>query len=70
MVANLILWFILGAAAVYAVRNLVRILSGKSRGCNCDGGCEVPPQRTIPNLKGETDGSEQTRSGPSAKTQD
>lgn len=56
MVENIILWLIIGAAAIYAGRNLYRIFSGKAKGCSCEGGCEVPPpQQIIPDLKKPTD---------------
>lgn len=52
MLADLILWLIIIAAALYAGRNLYRTLTGKSKGCTCEGGCEAPPpQQTIPDLK-------------------
>lgn len=56
MLENIILWLIIGAAAVFAGRNLYRIFSGKSKGCSCEGGCEIPPpQQTIPDLKKPVD---------------
>ena len=54
MLENLILWLIIGAAGIYAGRNIFRILTGKSKGCSCDKSCEIPPpQQTIPDLKGK-----------------
>lgn len=55
---NLVLWLIIGAAALYAGRSIYRTFSGKSTGCTCEGGCESPsPQQTIPDLKKPTDKS-------------
>lgn len=55
MLENLILWLIIGIAVIYASRNIYRILTGKSKGCSCEGGCEIqPPQQIIPDLKGQT----------------
>lgn len=52
MLENLILWLIIGAAAIFAGRNIYRIFSGKAKGCTCEGGCETPPpQQTLPDLK-------------------
>jgi hypothetical protein len=60
MLENLILWLIIGAAAIYAGRNIYRILSGKTKGCSCEAGCEIPPpQQTIPDLKGQPDKKDQ-----------
>ena len=72
MLENLILWLIIGAAAIYAgrniyvfwgditSRNIYRILSGKTKGCSCEAGCEIPPpQQTIPDLKGQPDKKDQ-----------
>jgi hypothetical protein len=56
MLENLILWLIIGVAAYFAGRNLYRILSGKSKGCTCEKGCEPPSlQQTIPDLKKPAD---------------
>jgi hypothetical protein len=52
MLENLILWLIIGAAALYAGRNIYRILAGKSKSCSCENSCEIPPpQQIIPDLK-------------------
>ncbi len=54
MLENLILWLIIGAAVLYIGRNIYRILTGKNKGCSCEGGCEIPPpQQIIPDLKGQ-----------------
>lgn len=59
MLENLILWLIIGAAALYAGRNIFRILTGKSKGCSCETSCEIPPpQQIIPDLKGKTTGKD------------
>ncbi|NTV15565.1 MAG: FeoB-associated Cys-rich membrane protein [Desulfobulbaceae bacterium] len=52
MLENLVVWLIIGAAALYAGRNIYRIFSGKAKGCTCEKGCEPPSlQQDIPDLK-------------------
>ena len=52
MLEEILLWLIVVAAALYAARNFYRIFTGKSKGCSCDGGCDIPPpQKTLPDLK-------------------
>ena len=51
MIENIILWLIIGAAAVYCGRTAFLILSGRSKGCGCD--CdptEPSPQQIIPDI--------------------
>ena len=52
MLENLILWLIIGAAAVYVGRSLFRTFSGRTKGCGCGSGSDSsPPQQFIPDLK-------------------
>jgi len=51
MLENIILWVIIGAAAIYCGQRAYRTLSGRSRGCGC--ACdpsESTPQEIIPDI--------------------
>ena len=51
MFENIILWLIIGAAAIYCGRKIYQTLSGRSKGCGC--GCdptEPTPQQIIPDI--------------------
>ena len=50
MLENLILILIIAIAALYAIRNFIRVLSGRSEGCGCSCDSDPPPQQTIPDL--------------------
>ena len=51
MVENIILWLIIGAAAIYCGRRVYLTFSGRSKGCcgECDPG-HPTPQQIIPDL--------------------
>ena len=56
MIENIILWLIIGAAAVYCGRTAYRTLSGRSKGCGCS--CdptEPTPQQVIPDISENKD---------------
>lgn len=49
MFENIILWLIIGGAALYCGRTAYRTLSGKSKGC-C-GGCDCSAEKVSPPLQ-------------------
>jgi len=51
MIENIILWLIIGAAAIYCGRRAYQTLSGRSKGCcgDCDPS-RPAPQQIIPDL--------------------
>ena len=56
MIENIILWVIIGAAAIYCGRNCYRIMTGKAKGCGC--ACdptEPKPQQIIPDFTDKKD---------------
>ena len=59
MVENIILWLIIGAAAIFSGRTAYRTLTGRSKGCGSCGSCDAcdpgapPPQQTLPDLTGK-----------------
>ena len=62
MFENIILWLIIGAAAIFCGRTIYRTLSGKSKGCGCGCDCSEektspPPQQSFPDLTGKKDKS-------------
>ncbi|MBU0675394.1 MAG: FeoB-associated Cys-rich membrane protein [Proteobacteria bacterium] len=52
---TIILWLIIGLAAVYAGRALIRIIQGKSKGCGCNSSPCSPssPQQILPDFRSE-----------------
>ena len=56
MLENIILWLIIGAAAIYCGRRVYQTLSGRSKGCGC--ACdptESTPQQIIPDISDKKD---------------
>ncbi|MBU0480405.1 MAG: FeoB-associated Cys-rich membrane protein [Proteobacteria bacterium] len=54
-IENILLWMIIGIAAVYALRSAYGIFKGKARGCGCDSSCgdntKPMPQKSIPDMR-------------------
>ena len=52
MLENIILWLIIGAAAIFSGRTAYRTLTGRSKGCGSCSDCDAapPPQQNIPDL--------------------
>jgi hypothetical protein len=61
MLENIILWLIIGAAALYCGRTIYRTLSGKSKGCGC--GCACDEKQTSPPLQQEPVNLKDKKSG-------
>ena len=59
MVENIILWLIIGAAAIYCGRMAYLTFSGRSKGCcgDCDPS-QPAPQQIIPDLTGKNNKKE------------
>ena len=53
MLENIILWLIIGAAAIFSGRTAYRTLTGRSKGCGSCSDCDAAapaPQQTLPDL--------------------
>ena len=63
MLETIILWLIIGVAAIFCGRTIYHTLSGKSKGCGCGCDCSEeqtspPLQQDLPDLTGKKDQSD------------
>jgi hypothetical protein len=64
MIENIILWLVIGAAAIFSGRTAYRTLTGRSKGCGSCNDCDVSspaPQQSIPDLTGKKSEEEEEK---------